>query len=267
MKNDLIINQLYKKQEYVFNQGPYYLPTKLMSRRTGRAYSIRKTIQDHIENEDKTGAVKDFLELFDPWVSQQEGRRFDYIREMIFLIRERDYQNWIKLYDGDNEERLNRNLFITDLFFPYLHLNVELDGLAYHEYLDSDKPKYDQARDQFLFSVYGIKTIRLTEHTVEKRFETIKRVLRKQDEYEIPASLDYTEEIVGMYLNHSYPPTCFDLIEKYILDIPGFYDLGNERVSFPIKEMMGCEKKDLEENWEYIGEILKDLYGKELVES
>lgn len=264
ISKDLILNRLLKKGEYVFCQGPYRLPTRLMSRRTGREYSIRKTIKDHIDNEDKTGAVKDFLELFEPWRNEQTGRKFDYIREMIFLIRERDYQDWIKLYDGDNEERLCRNLFITDLFFPYLNINLELDGLAYHEYLDPDKPKYDQARDQFLFMKYGIRTYRLTEKTAELRLNTAKRILRKQEENEIPASLDWSEEIVDMYLNHTYTPECFEVIDKYLLDLPGFYDPKNEKIGFP-GDICKSDKELIEGNKEYIGEILMDLYGKELV--
>lgn len=265
ISKDLILNQLYKKEQFVFSQGPYYLPTRLMSRRTGRGYSIRKSIQDHIENEDKTGAVKTFLELFDPWAKSQEGRKFDYIRECVFLIRQKDYQTWVSLYSGSRDERLSRNLFITDLFFPYLHLIVELDGMSYHDYLDEDKHNYDVARDQFLFSVYGIKTIRLTEDTVEKRFSTIKRVLRKQDEYEIPANLDYSDEIVDMYLNHTYFPECFELIEKYILPIPDFYNIKNINVGFPKDLMKPSEIKFIQDNEIYLKEILNDLYEKNLI--
>jgi len=258
---DLIVNRLYNKEEFVFTQGPYYLPTKLMSRRTGLAYSIRKSIKDHIDNEDKTGAVKSILELLDPWIEQQEGRKFDYVREMIFLVRDEDYPIWLELYPGENEERMNRNLFIADLFFPYLHLIVELDGLAFHEYLDPDKPKYDQARDQFLYSVYGLNTIRLTESPVEKRFEKLKRILRKQNEYDTPASLDYTDEIAKIYLNHTYPPECFEIIEKYILTLPNFFDQDKEEV-----QTEGYIK-GLDTYFEPVNEILGDLYGKHLVYS
>lgn len=263
---DFIVNRLYQKEKYVFSQGPYYLPTYLMSRRTGKRYSIRKTIQDHIDGEDKTGAVRDFLNLFEPWREKQEDRKFDYIREMVFLIREKDYQDWVELYEGDKDERLCRNLFITDLFFPNLHLILELDGLKYHEYLDPDKPKYDQARDQFLFCKYGIKTIRLTEDTVEKRLGTAKRVLRKQVEFENPSFLDYSDEIVDMYLNHSYPPSCFEIIEKYLLPIPGFFDLKMNKVKFP-DNIPRSEKEYIKENEEYIKEILNDLYEKSLLPS
>lgn len=256
---DLIVNRLYKKEEYVFTQGPYYLPTKLMSRRTGLAYSIRKSIKDHVDNEDRSGAVKSILELLDPWIEQQVGRKFNYVREMIFLIRDEDYPTWLELYPGENEERINRNLFIADLFFPNLHLVVECDGLAYHEYLDPDKPKYDQARDQFLWSVYGINTVRLTESPVEKRFEKLKRVLRKQNEYDTPASLDYTDEIARIYLNHTYPPECFDIIEKHILTIPGFFDAEE-------KDVVVQEKiRGLDTYFEPINEILMDLYDKQII--
>lgn len=265
ISKDLILNRLYRKEEFVFSQGPYYLPTRLMSRRTGREYSIRKSIQDHIENEDKTGAVKDFLEVFDPWAKEQVGRKFDYIRECVFLIRQKDYQTWVSLYSGDRDERLSRNLFITDLFFPHLHLIVELDGLSYHDYLDEDKHKYDQARDQFLFSVYGINTIRLTESTTEKRFSTIKRVLRKQDEFEIPAFLDYSDEILDMYLNHTYFPECFEIIEKYILTIPDFYNSKNVNVGFPRDKMKPSEIKFVCDYKDYISEILNDLFEKTLI--
>jgi hypothetical protein len=266
ISKDFVLNRLLEKEEFVFSQGPYYLPTRLMSRRTGKEYSIRKTIKDHIENEDRTGAVKDFLKLFDPWRDEQVGRKFDYIREMIFLIRESDYQDWIKLYDGDREERLCRNLFITDLFFPYLNLVLELDGLAYHEYLDPDKPKYDQARDQFLFMKYGIKTVRLVEKTTELRLGTTKRILRKQTEHEIPAFIDYSNEILDMYFNHSYTPECFEIIEKYFLDLPGFYNIKNEKVGFP-NSIPDSDRKFIDENKEYIKEILHDLYGKILIYS
>ena len=49
MKNDLIINQLYKKQEYVFNQGPYYLPTKLTSHLVQTSYKQGGLEEKHIK--------------------------------------------------------------------------------------------------------------------------------------------------------------------------------------------------------------------------
>jgi hypothetical protein len=112
--------------------------------------------------------------------------------------------------------------------------------------------------------VYGIKTIRLTEKTSELRLGTAKRVLRKEHEFETPAFLDYSDEILDMYLNHTYTPECFEVIEKYLLTIPGFYDIKNVRVGFP-EDMSPLDREFVEENKEYIKEIVEDLYGKELV--
>ena len=262
IKRELVLNRIYDDPRFVFRYGPYALPTKVISRKTGSPYDIRKAVKDHIDNEDKTGAVKAFLELFEPWAKDQS--EFEYLREMVFLIKDEDLGHWQELYKGDNMERLYRNLFITDLFFPRLHLIVELDGKIYHEECkDPDKRIYDKARDEFLFSVYGLKTVRLNEETPYKRFETIKRVLRKQPRYDQPAFLDYSGEILDIYLGHTYDPACFYLITKYLLPLPGFYNTKNEEVGFP-KTMKEPDKKDLERNKEDIREILKTLYEKVL---
>jgi len=263
INRELILNSISEDSRFIFRYGPYILPTKIISRKTGLPYDIRKSVKDHIDNEDKTGAVTSFLELFEPWANNNP--EFEYLREMIFLIRDEDLKHWQRLYNGDNMERLYRNLFITDLFFPYLHLIVELDNPIYHEEcMDPDKRIYDRARDEFLFSVYGLKTIRLNEKTPYKRFETIKRVLRKQPRHNQPAFLNYSKEITEIYLNYTYDPVCFDLIEKYLIDIPGFYNTKYEEVGFP-KSMKESDKKILEINKEDIKEILKTLYKKTLV--
>ena len=262
IKRELILNRLENDPRYVLRYGSYILPTRVISRKTGLPYDIRKSIKDHIENEDKTGAVKSFLDLFEPWVDNNPD--FEYLREMIFLIKDEDLKHWQTLYGGDNMERMYRNLFITDLFFPRLHLIVELDNPIYHEKCkDLDKRIYDKARDRFIWSVYGLKTVRLNEETPYKRFETIKRVLRKQPIYEQPAFIDYSKEITEIYLNHTYDPACFCLIEKYLLSTPNFYDFNIEEVNFP--KLTGNEEKDFVKYKEDIREILEVIYDKKLV--
>lgn len=263
IKRELILNRIENDPRYVLRYGSYILPTRVISRKTGLPYDIRKSIKDHIENEDKTGAVKSFLDLFEPWAGNNP--EFEYLREMIFLIKDEDLKHWQLLYKGENMERMYRNLFIVDLFFPKLHLIVELDNPIYHEDCkDPDKRVYDRARDEFLFSVYGLKTIRLNEETPYKRFETIKRVLRKQPRYDQPAFIDYSNEVSDIYLNHTYDPICFYLIEKYLLGIPGFYNTKYENVGFP-ESMEERDKKDLNKNKEDIKEILKIIYNKTLL--
>jgi len=263
IKRELILNRLINDDRFTFKYGPYILPTKIISRKTGLPYDIRKSIKDHVDNEDKTGAVRLFLELFEPWANNKP--EFEYLREMIFLIKDEDLKHWQLLYGGDNMERMYRNLFITDLFFPKLHLIVELDNPIYHEKCkDSDKKVYDEARDKFIWSVYGLKTIRLNEETPYKRFETIKRVLRKQPRYDQPAFIDYSKEICDIYLNHTYDPICFLLIKKYLMPLSNFYDTRVEVIKFP-DSITDNDKKDLVRHKEELEEILNIIYDKVLL--
>lgn len=259
---NFLVNQLYRNTDLVFSQGPYYLPSRIMSRRSGRVYSIQNSIQDHKKNEEEKGGVSDFLMEFDKWCKEKDqiGRGFNMCeKEMVFLIREKDIGVWKSLYKGDNEERKDRNLFIADLFFPYLNLIIEIDGPMYHEYLDSDKYGYDKARDQFIYSIYGIETVRLNENSVDKRMSAIKRVLRKRKKSEIPAFLDYSDEIARMYFNHTYPESeeVFGILE-ILSDLPDFYNPKNTSIGLP----GNIKTSDIVK--ESLKEILHDLYGKEL---
>ena len=81
-----------------------------------------------------------------------------YIQEFPFPIEH--IESWHRILKAVGLEEGSKyfgvNYFKLDFFFPSLSLCIEVDS-SYH----FSKSKYDQARDAYLSSIYGIRTVRL----------------------------------------------------------------------------------------------------------
>lgn len=92
-----------------------------------------------------------YEELFNKWY----GGLFD--RELIIFIEQRE--NWRHSLRSKNiiiDEEYNKNYISLDFFNIDYMLNIEIDSIQHHQNKD-----LDFVRDQYLYEVFGIKTIRL----------------------------------------------------------------------------------------------------------
>ncbi len=157
----VISNYLRGNPVYTFELGGYILPryvgkVNLYESRKSELLGHNSSFCKNFEND-----LSKFIKSF----GNKEKDYFDHIKEFIIPIEHIDF--WTRILDELNlpEKHISRftGFFKLDYFFPSLGVVVEIDS-SYH----FNKALYDLARDTYLSSIFGIKTIRLLNYGENK---------------------------------------------------------------------------------------------------
>ena len=149
MEDNLLINYLKRNKDYCFYIGQYEFPKKLETINGNfidLEYNRKKNLLQGSNWSPNFKAVLD-----------SEFRGVKYHREFPLIVRNlKAWRHYSLNHNVTDPDKLDRNYFLADYFFPDHNLVVEIDS-------DMHDPWYDSARDDYMNVVYGLQVIRLYE--------------------------------------------------------------------------------------------------------
>ena len=149
MEDNLLINYLKRNKDYCFYIGQYEFPKKLET--------ISGNFIDLEDNRKKNLLQGSNWSLNFKAVLDSEFRGVKYHREFPLIVRNlKAWRHYSLNHNVTDPDKLDRNYFLADYFFPDHNLVVEIDS-------DMHDPWYDSARDDYMNVVYGLQVIRLYE--------------------------------------------------------------------------------------------------------
>ena len=192
---------------------------------------------------------------------------YQYEREVPIIIS--DIEKWKELANrfGTPPEKTGVSYFMVDYFFPDLDLILEVDGSMWH------CPEYDKARDAYIKSTYGYKTLRfldygksnidLAKDQVRLSQEFAKAAQRKQRyHFRRPRLMSmYVPELVQYYKRKNWD--AINLVEK-ILNYKGPTSMSSDKIAIGAKEVRSFWPKLTEPLILNAMEVMQELYGTDL---
>jgi len=149
MEDNLLINYLKRNKDYCFYIGRYEFPKKLET--------INGNFIDLEDNRKKNLLQGSNWSPNFKAVLDSEFRGVKYHREFPLIVRNlKAWRHYSLNHNVTDPDKLDRNYFLADYFFPDHNLVVEIDS-------DMHDPWYDSARDDYMNVVYGLQVIRLYE--------------------------------------------------------------------------------------------------------
>lgn len=188
MEDNLLINYLKRNKDYCFSVGQYEFPKML---ETNKGLDI--DLEDNREASLLQGSKwsPNFREALD-----SEFPGVIYLREFPLLVRNmKAWKQYCLNHSVTDPDKLGRNYFLADYFFPDYNLIVEIDSNIHDEW-------YDSARDDYVNIVYGIHVMRLFEFgepsTEVARIDDFGIALNRL-KYSRPVNLDNSDLILSMF--------------------------------------------------------------------
>lgn len=247
MNNELLFNYLKGNKDYCFCIGQYEFPKKLETI-SGNLIDLENNRKDNLLQGSKWSP--NFKKVLD-----SEFRGVRYHREFPLLVR--DFKAW-KHYSLNHNvtdpDKLDRNYFLADYFFPDHNLVVEIDS-------DMHDPWYDSARDDYMNVVYGLQVMRLYEFgepsTEVARIDDFGIALNRL-KYSRPINLDNSDLILSrFYKKNEDIIEALNVIEGVILS--GNISNNTYTINLQITPIGSMQ------DFRTIATIIKDLYGVNVV--
>ncbi len=164
----IILNYLRNNPLYCFNIDDYLFPKYINSGKT----NLERARLDEIKKK-KSSFVVNFENCLSKEISKifsKHTKYLSYIPEFPIPIENKELWEEILTQNGldKTNKAWNVNYFKLDFLFPYLGYCVEIDSNFHFPNI-----KYDMSRDAYLFSMYGIKTLRLLNFGESKKNKDI----------------------------------------------------------------------------------------------
>lgn len=178
----VIANYLIGNPMYCFELEGYYIPKYF------NKVDLQKIRVSSLSN--KSSYVKNFEDSLKKEIPKMFSNKsyikyLDNIQEFIIPIENVNLWKEILLNVGlgDNVRYNNTTFFKLDYLFPYLHCCIEIDS-NYH----FPKAKYDLARDLYISSMYGIRTVRLLDfgkdsNNKASNLKFVKELIKEKENY------------------------------------------------------------------------------------
>lgn len=149
MNNELLFNYLKRNKDYCFCIGQYEFPKKLETI-SGNLIDLENNRKDNLLQ--GSNWSPNFKKVLD-----SEFRGVRYHREFPLLVRDlKAWKHYSLNHNVTDPDKLDRNYFLADYFFPDHNLVVEIDS-------NMHDPWYDSARDDYMNIVYGLQVMRFFE--------------------------------------------------------------------------------------------------------
>lgn len=266
MKENIIENYLRDNIIYCFNIDDYTFPRFINSRKI----DLKRNRENELLKK-KSSYAKNFeKELTNPGqlINNKYTKFLTYIPEFPIPIENRKlWENILKeLGLPTNNKAWSINFFKLDYIFPYFDCCVEIDSSFHFPNI-----KYDQARDIYLLSMYGIRTIRMLNFGENKKNRSIylnnfKQYLQERIQLSPNPSkikLSFSKLITEEYINQN--KLVFEFIEE-LKKQEGNKFLILKELNLNLKDYIGNypELEHLDFKKDLI-DILKVLYNKKLV--
>ena len=204
MKEDVLIKFLKSNKKYCFRIDEYIIPIQVKDFSGVHLVNLRDNRESNIDSPNSKW-VRYFEVLLSTFYTN-----YRYLKEFPLIIEDRGM--WGSICNNLNiteEDYLHRNYFLTDYFFPEYNLAVEIDS-------DLHDQKYDEARDLYIKSNWGIDFIRMYEFG--KTPENMKRNIdllnsRLLNNPLVPTEIDYSSSILD-YFYKTLTPAILEIFNK-----------------------------------------------------
>ena len=247
MNNNLLINYLKRNRDYCFNVGQYGFPKML---ETNKGFDI--DLEDNRKKSLNQGSnwSPNFKKVLD-----SEFKGVKYHREFPLIVRNmKAWEHYSMNHNVTDPDKLGRNYFLADYFFPDHNLIVEIDSDMHDQW-------YDSARDDYVNIVYGLHVMRLFEFgepsTEVARIDDFGIALNRL-KYSRPVNLDNSDLILYMfYKSNKDIIDALNVIEGVILSgniTNNTYTINLQTT--PIKSLRDYRK---------IATIIRETYGVNVV--
>lgn len=186
MNNELLFNYLKRNKDYCFCIGQYEFPKKLETI-SGNLIDLENNRKDNLLQ--GSNWSPNFKKVLD-----SEFRGVRYHREFPLLVRDlKAWKHYSLNHNVTDPDKLDRNYFLADYFFPDHNLVVEIDS-------NMHDPWYDSARDDYMNIVYGLQVMRFFEFgepsTEVARIDDFGIALNRL-KYSRPISIDNSDLILS----------------------------------------------------------------------
>lgn len=245
MNNNLLINYLKRNRDYCFSVGQYEFPKEI---ETVNGFDI--DLEDNREENLLKGSKwsPNFREVLD-----SEFPGVIYLREFPLLVRNKKaWKQYSLSRNVTDPDKLGRNYFLADYFFPDHNLVVEIDS-------DMHDPWYDSARDDYVNIVYGLHVMRFFEFgepsTEVARIDDFGIALNRL-KYSRPVNLDNSDLILSMFYKKN----------EDIIDILNIIEANINSSRNGIFDASGYQSfiKD-QKTLDKVSQIIKGVYGINVV--
>lgn len=166
MNRDLIKNFVLRNNYYSFYIENYAIP-KVLNTINKKNINIYQKRNESLMRRESSYSKKFYEDIENSLKNSKLYNKDLYyhsIKEFPIIIENRELWNNILNYLNIGvESSINTNYFLLDYFFPYIGLCIEIDS-DYH----NSKKLYDQARDIYIKTYYGIDTIRFDKYGENK---------------------------------------------------------------------------------------------------
>lgn len=247
MNNNLLFNYLRRNRDYCFNVGQYEFP-KMLETIKGLDIDLEDNRKKNLNQGSKWSP--NFKAVLD-----SEFKGVKYHREFPLIVRNlKAWKQYCLNHNVINPDKLDRNYFLADYFFPDHNLVVEIDS-------DMHDPWYDSARDDYINIVYGLQVMRLYEFgepsTEVARIDDFGIVLNRL-KYSRPVNLDNSDLILYMFYKENEDiKDALNVIEGVILS-------GNITNNTYTINLQTTPIKSLQD-YQNIATIIKEIYGVDVV--
>lgn len=204
MNRRKLLNYLLTTGDYCFKIDNFLIPKRLISER-GYPINLEYNRQQNL-GQGSTWSPN-FRKLL-----EKRYKKVVYTREFPLIIKNQDvWRGLCNKYCVSDIDHRRKNYFVADYFFPHQSMLVEIDS-DYH--LDV----YDNARDEYVQSTYGISTLRFYKFGEKKTKD--KQYIREFNSWLAKrkgrtTSLDYTTMILEKFYKEN--EDILDLLE--LIDI------------------------------------------------
>ena len=171
MNRDLIKNFVLRNNYYSFYIENYAIP-KVLNTINKKNINIYQKRNESLMRRESSYSKKFYEDIENSLKNSKLYNKDLYyhsIKEFPIIIENRELWNNILNYLNIGvESSINTNYFLLDYFFPYIGLCIEIDS-DYH----NGKKLYDQARDIYIKTYYGVDTIRFDKYGENKSLRKV----------------------------------------------------------------------------------------------
>lgn len=258
-----ILEHLKGNKSYIFTISKYQFPVYVINPGSGSRVNLESNRSEELR---RPGSkyVKQFLH---DW-----PKKYSTIPEFPIIIENRKlYLDLLEKYNVKAEMMKNpkysdtmyikkawgKSYFLLDYFLSDYGTSIEIDG-EFHK--DPGMTELDKARDEYLETIYGIKTYRLDRYGKGTKHKDLDLIIQKLEKQEI--DINFSESILSDYLNNNKEQ--FSLYQEAKTQIIGSDTFDNSReIKIPAELIEG---KYLIRNVGFMKKAVDvfRLHGKEL---
>ena len=233
MNNNILKGMVTRCSDYSFQIDSYTFPKQIKSYSEKIIDLEQNRSQNLQQGSNGSRCFEDYL--------IKRCRNLQYCKEFPFILDNVDLWKEICDYYKVDTDKIKRNYFLADFFFPEFNILVEIDS-GYHDAV------YDKARDEYIQEVWGTKSLRsymYNPSSVKFRSDFKKAIKCRRD---FKARNNITGDVYIDYSNLSVD--CFYIINEDIIGLINKiehlmlkrFNLRSAEFEVPLSKLSSLEK-------------------------